>query len=153
MSEASTRGTTNRSTAGIPMTSSASTSSRIVRAPRSAHIAEPPTPEIISAQISGDACATITKATTAPPYPSAPSWPAIDPTLSATTTPSGMVTSSDGNVVTEARNHACSSTSRQASRRRRSTRPSAVNVCTVKLSSIPACAKASPTAVRACGAS
>src|SRR5690606_13639477 len=51
-------GTTSLSTVEIPI---ASVSSRILRAPRSAHMADPPTPLIIRAQMRGAAWPTMTK--------------------------------------------------------------------------------------------
>ena len=53
---ASTRGTTRRWIGEMPSTAIASISSRMVRAPRSAQIAEPAAPEIISAVTIGLAC-------------------------------------------------------------------------------------------------
>ena len=56
---ASTRGTTRRWTGEMPSTSMASISSRILRLPRSAQIAEPPAPAISSAQTIGLASRTM----------------------------------------------------------------------------------------------
>ena len=52
---ASTLGTTSRWMGEMPSTSSAAISSRMVRAPRSAQIAEPPAPAISSAVTTGAA--------------------------------------------------------------------------------------------------
>ena len=70
---ARTRGITRRWIGLTPMTSMAVISSRMRRAPRSAHMAEPPAPAIIRAVAMG-ACSRTTASTRAEPrWASAPS--------------------------------------------------------------------------------
>src|SRR4051795_13059710 len=105
--QASTRGTTRRWIGLMPSTSIASISSRILRAPRSAQMAEPPAPAISSAVTIGLA-SRITASTLAEPVNDcAPSWRVRLPSCSAMTAPKGMLTSAVGRIVTLARNHAC----------------------------------------------
>ncbi len=116
---ASTRGTISRWTGETLIASSACSSSRIVRAPRSAQIAVPPAPAISSATISGLACWT-TASTLAPPVnDSAPSCLVSDPTCSAITAPNGIDTRADGRIVTLAMNQNCSISSRTWNGRRK----------------------------------
>ncbi len=104
------------------MTSMASISSRMVRAPMSAQMAEPPAPAISRATISGLACWT-TASTLAPPVnDSAPSCWASEPTWRAMTAPNGMDTSAEGRMVTLAMNQNCSISSRTWNGRRKVSR-------------------------------
>ena len=85
----------------------ASSSSRILRAPRSAQIAEPPAPAISSAVAIGDA-SRITASTAAEPVKAwAPNCLISPPTCSAITAPNGIATSAVGMIVTLATNQAC----------------------------------------------
>jgi len=105
--QASTRGTTSLWIGSIPSTIIASSSSRILRAPRSAAIAEPPAPAISSAVPIGAAC-WITASTLAEPVNDwAPNCLIRLPTCSAITAPNGIATSAVGMIVTDAMNHAC----------------------------------------------
>lgn len=95
-----------------PMTSIASSSSRILREPRSAQIADPAAPEISSATMIGLAC-WITASTLAPPVKDwAPSCWVREPTWRAMTAPNGMETRAAGRIVTLATNQNCSMNSR-----------------------------------------
>ena len=71
--EASIRGVTSRCTGLMPSTSMASISSRMVRDPRSAHIAVAPAPATISTVTSGPTCVTAPNAAPAPDRSAAPS--------------------------------------------------------------------------------
>ncbi|EGJ73036.1 putative D-methionine ABC transporter, ATP-binding protein [Streptomyces sp. Tu6071] len=116
---ASTRGTTSRCTGETPMTSMASSSSRILREPRSAQIAEPPAPAMSSETMSGLAC-WMTARTLAPPVKDcAPSCCVKLPTWSAMTAPKGIDTSAAGRMVTLAMNQNCSMNSRNWKGRRK----------------------------------
>jgi hypothetical protein len=77
---ASTRGTIRRWMGETPITSMACISSRIVREPMSAQIAEPPAPEISSATMMGLACCTTASTLAAPVNDSAPSCWVSEPT-------------------------------------------------------------------------
>ena len=80
----------------MPSTIIASSSSRILRAPRSAAIAEPPAPAIRRAVPIGAAC-WITASTEAEPVKDwAPNCLISPPTCSAMTAPNGMATSAVG---------------------------------------------------------
>src|SRR3954451_20108521 len=103
----STRGTTRRWIGLMPSTSMASISSRILRAPRSAQIAEPPAPAISSAVTMGLASRMTDSTLAAPVNDCAPSWRVRLPSCRAMTAPNGMLTSAVGRIVTLAMNHAC----------------------------------------------
>src|SRR4051794_26126297 len=103
----STRGTTRRWIGSMPSTIMASSSSRILRAPRSAAIAEPPAPAISSAVPMGAACCTTARTEAEPVKDCAPNCLIRLPTCSAMTAPKGMATRAVGMIVTEAMNHAC----------------------------------------------
>ena len=121
--QASTRGTTRRWIGSMPSTIIASSSSRILRAPRSAAIAEPPAPAISSAVPIGAACWTTASTDAEPVNDCAPNCLIRPPTWSAMTAPKGMATRAVGTIVTEAMNHACWMNSRSWNGRRKSPRP------------------------------
>ena len=95
-----------------PITSMACISSRIVREPMSAQMAEPPAPEISSATMIGLACWTTASTLAAPVNDSAPSCWVSEPTCSVITAPNGIATSAVGRIVTLAMNQNCSISSR-----------------------------------------
>ena len=97
---AHTRGTTRRCTGEMPSTAIASISSRIVRAPRSAQIAEPAAPEIISAVTIGLACWMTASTLAAPVNDCAPICTVSEPSCSAITAPNGIATSAAGSTET-----------------------------------------------------
>ena len=78
----------------------ASISSRILRAPMSAQMAEPAAPAMISAAAIGAASLTVASTAVAPANDSAPSCPVRLPTWSAMTAPNGIDTRMVGNIVT-----------------------------------------------------
>ena len=82
----------------MPSTSIASISSRILRAPRSAQIAEPPAPAMISAVTIGPASRTTASTRAAPVNDCAPSWRTSEPSCSAITAPNGIETSAAGRI-------------------------------------------------------
>ena len=85
----------------------ASISSRILRAPMSAHTALPPAPATSSAVISGAACCTMASALAAPVNDCAPICAVSEPSWSAITAPNGIATSAVGRMDTPAMNHDC----------------------------------------------
>src|SRR5436190_15557658 len=105
--QASTRGTTSRWTGSMPSTIIASSSSRILRAPRSAAIADPPAPAISSEVAIGPASRTTASTAADPVKDWAPNCLIRPPTWSAMTAPKGMATRAVGTIVTDAMNHAC----------------------------------------------
>src|SRR4051812_28682801 len=109
--QASTRGTTSRWIGSMPSTIIASSSSRILRAPRSAAIADPPAPAISSEVAMGPASRTTARTAAEPVNDWAPNCLIRPPTSSAMTAPKGMATSAVGMIVTEAMNQACWMTS------------------------------------------
>ena len=119
----STRGTTRRWIGEMPSTSIASISSRILRLPRSAQIAEPPAPAISSAHTIGLASRTMASTLAAPTKDCAPIWTARLPSWSAMTAPNGIATSEVGTIVTLAMNQACSMNSRTWNGRLNVSRP------------------------------
>src|SRR4051812_29364612 len=120
--QASTRGTTSRWIGSMPSTIIASSSSRILRAPRSAAIADPPAPAISSDVAIGPASRTTARTAAEPVKDWAPNCLIRPPTWSAMTAPKGMATSAVGMIVTEAMNHACWRNSRVWNGRRNSPR-------------------------------
>ena len=102
----------------MPSTIIASSSSRILRAPRSAQIAEPPAPAISSAVAIGDASRTTASTAAEPVKDWAPNCLIRPPTCSAMTAPNGMATSAVGMIVTLATNQACWRNSRSWNGRR-----------------------------------
>ena len=105
--QASTRGTTRRWTAEMPSTSMASISSRILRLPRSAQMADPPAPAISNAHTIGLASRMMASTLAEPVKDWAPIWRARVPSSRAMTAPNGIATSIVGRIVTLATNHAC----------------------------------------------
>src|SRR3546814_236060 len=101
---AHSRGVTRRCTGLTDMTSMAARSSRILRAPMSAVIADPPAPAMSRAVATGAASRTMASTIAAPVVDSAPSWREKSPTCSAITAPKGMEISTDGMLVTFAMN-------------------------------------------------
>ena len=99
--QASTRGTTSRWIGSMPRTIIASSSSRILRAPRSAAIAEPPAPAISSDVAIGPASRTTASTAAEPVNDCAPNCLIRPPTWSAMTAPNGMATSAVGMIVTD----------------------------------------------------
>src|SRR5437868_2842808 len=97
---ANSLGVTSRWTGLTAITSIAAISSRILRDPRSAVMAEPPAPAMRSAVATGDASRTIASTIAAPVADSAPSWRFNVPTCSAMTAPNGMAMSTLGSVHT-----------------------------------------------------
>src|SRR4051812_13023541 len=98
------RGVTSRCTGLTAMTSMAAISSRILREPRSAVIAEPPAPAMSSAVATGEASRTMASTIAAPVVDSAPSWRENVPTCSAITAPNGIEISTAGRLHTFAMN-------------------------------------------------
>src|SRR6188472_4213402 len=121
--QARTRGTTRRWTGSMPSTIIASSSSRILRAPRSAAIADPAAPAISSDVAIGPASRTTASTAAEPVNDWAPNCLIRPPTWSAMTAPNGMATSAVGMIVTEAMNQACWRNSRVWKGRRKSPRP------------------------------
>src|SRR6478672_904741 len=107
----------------MPSTIIASSSSRILRAPRSAAIAEPPAPAISSEVAIGPASRTTASTAADPVNDWAPNCLIRPPTCSAITAPNGMATSAVGMIVTDAMNQACWMNSRIWKGRRKSPRP------------------------------
>jgi hypothetical protein len=102
----------------IPSTRIASSSSRIFRAPRSAQMAAPPAPAMISAVTIGPASRTTASTDAAPVNDWAPSWRTSEPSCRAMTAPNGIETSAAGRIDTELMNHACWMNSRTWNGRR-----------------------------------
>ena len=98
------RGVTSRCTGLTDMTSMAASSSRILRAPRSAVMADPPAPAISSAVATGAASRTMASTMAAPVVDSAPSWREKAPTWRAITAPNGIEMRITGMLVTLAMN-------------------------------------------------
>src|SRR5687768_15546512 len=121
--QASTRGTTRRWIGSMPSTIIASSSSRILRAPRSAAIADPPAPAIRSEVAIGPASRTTASTAADPVNDWAPNCLIRPPTWSAMTAPNGMATRAVGMIVTEAMNQACWRNSRSWKGRRNRPRP------------------------------
>jgi hypothetical protein len=119
----------------MPSTIIASSSSRILRAPRSAQIAEPPAPAISSAVAIGDASRTTARTAAEPVKAWAPNCLIRPPTCSAMTAPNGMATSAVGMIVTLATNQACCRNSLSWNGRRTDARA----VSRAKENSEPAC--------------
>src|SRR5690349_5042890 len=114
---ASRRGATSRLTGLSPITRSASTSSRTVRAPRSEHSADPTAPAIINEVTSGAPWRSTPMPLTAPLNADAPIWLAMPPTCTETMTPNGIATRMVGSRETRAMNHAWKRNSCQEKRR------------------------------------
>ena len=102
----------------MPSTIIASSSSRILRAPRSAAIAEPPAPAISSDVAIGPASRTTASTAAEPVKDWAPNCLIRPPTCSAMTAPNGIATSAVGTIVTDAMNQACWRNSRSWKGRR-----------------------------------
>src|SRR6267154_5141861 len=101
---ASTRGTTSDWIGLMPITRSASSSSRMVRAPRSAHMAVAPAPETTSTVTIGPIWLTVPIAAPVPEKSAAPN--SVSRTLNANTssTEYGIVSISAGKTDTRATN-------------------------------------------------
>ena len=95
---ASSRGEMRRWIGLTPMTRIASISSRMVREPRSAAMADPTAPASSSEVTSGAPCRMTPRPVAAPENEVAPIWPAMLETWMDTITPMGMATSSVGNT-------------------------------------------------------
>src|ERR1700688_141398 len=102
---ASTRGTTNDCTGLIPRTRSASSSSRMVRAPRSAHIAVAPAPETTSTVTIGPIWVTVPIAAPVPEKSAAPTSVNRMLKVNTSNTEYGMVNINAGSTDTRATNH------------------------------------------------
>ena len=109
---ASMRGVTRRWTGLIPNTSIASISSRIVREPKSAHIAVAPAPATINTVTSGPTWVTAPNAAPAPDRSAAPNSRNRMLSVKLTSTVNGMATNNVGTIATRATNHDCSKNSR-----------------------------------------
>ena len=96
----------------MPSTSIASISSRMVREPRSAHIAVAPAPATINTVTSGPSWVTAPKAAPAPLRSAAPNSRNRMLRMKLTRTVNGMATNSVGANATRATNQACSKNSR-----------------------------------------
>ena len=107
----------------MPSTIIASSSSRILRAPRSAAIAEPAAPAMSSEVAMGPASRTTASTDAEPVNDWAPNCLMRPPTCSAMTAPNGIATRAVGMIVTEAMNQACWRNSRTWNGRRNSPRP------------------------------
>ncbi len=110
--EANIRGVTRRCTGLIPSTSIASISSRIVRDPKSAHIAVAPAPATINTVTNGPTCVTAPKAAPAPDRSAAPNSRNKMLSVKLTNTVNGIATNNVGANDTRATNHDCSKNSR-----------------------------------------
>ena len=97
-------GVTSRCTGLTAMTSMAAISSRILRLPRSAVMAEPPAPAMSRAVATGAASRTMASTMAAPVVDSAPSWRLNVPTCRAMTMPNGIEMRITGMQVTLAMN-------------------------------------------------
>src|SRR5438477_9846437 len=86
------------------MTSIAAISSRILREPRSAVMADPPAPAISNAVATGEASRTMASTMAAPVANSAPSWWLSAPTCNAMTAPNGIEMRTAGSEHTLAMN-------------------------------------------------
>src|SRR5581483_4758282 len=117
--DASMRGVTSRCTGLIPSTSIASISSRIVREPRSAHIAVAPAPATINTVTNGPIWVTAPKAAPAPLKSAAPSSRNRMLSVKLTNTVRGIATNNAGNSDTRATNQDCSKNSRHWNGRRK----------------------------------
>jgi hypothetical protein len=106
----------------MPSTRIASISSRILRAPRSAQMADPPAPATTSAVTIGPDSRTTASTDAAPVNDCAPSWRTSDPSCRAITAPNGMETSAAGRIDTELMNQACWISSRIWNGRRHTAR-------------------------------
>jgi hypothetical protein len=111
--DASMRGVTRRCTGLMPSTSIASISSRIVRDPRSAHIAVAPAPATIKTVTNGPTWVTAPNAAPAPDRSAAPSSRRRMLSVKLTRTVNGMATNNVGASETRATNQDCSKNSRQ----------------------------------------
>ncbi len=109
---ASIRGVTNRCTGLMPSTSIASISSRMVREPRSAHIAVAPAPATINTVTSGPTWVTAPNAAPAPLRSAAPNSRSRMLRMKLTRTVNGMATNNVGANETRAMNQDCSKNSR-----------------------------------------
>jgi hypothetical protein len=105
--EATTRGATSRWIGSMPSTSSASISSRIVRAPRSAQIAVEPAPATTSTVTIGPSCVTAPSAAPAPVTSAAPNSCSSRLSVKMTSTVSGMATARVGRNDTRTKNQPC----------------------------------------------
>ena len=110
--DANIRGVTKRCTGLIPSTSIASISSRIVRDPRSAHIAVAPAPATINTVTNGPTCVTAPNAAPAPDRSAAPNSRNKILSVKLTNTVNGIATNNVGANDTRATNHDCSKNSR-----------------------------------------
>src|SRR5258705_4702616 len=111
---ASTRGTTSDWIGLIPRTRNASSSSRMVRAPRSAHIAVAPAPAMTSTVTTGPTWVTAAVAAPVPEKSAAPNSISRMLRVNTMRTVNGMVSISVGTIDTRATNHVCSRNSRHA---------------------------------------
>src|SRR5882762_2439981 len=111
---ASTRGTTNDCTGLMPSTRSASSSSRMVRAPRSAHIAVAPAPDTTSTVTIGPICVTAPNAVPVPEKSAAPNSTNKMLRVKTVRTVNGMDSIRVGTMDTRATNQDCSINSRHA---------------------------------------
>jgi hypothetical protein len=84
----------------MAITSMAAISSRMVRLPRSAVMAEPAAPATMMAVATGAASRTMASTMAAPVAASAPSWRLNDPTCRAMTMPKGIEIITTGMAVT-----------------------------------------------------
>ena len=119
---ASSRGSTSRWRGLTAMTSMASSSSRMRREPRSAHMADPPAPAMSRAVATGACSRTTARTMAAPSWDWAPICCNSDPTSRAMTMPKGIDTKMRGSVVTRARNQHWSRNSPTGRPRRKSRR-------------------------------
>ena len=115
---ASTRGTTSAWIGLMPSTRSASSSSRMVRAPRSAHIAVAPAPATTSTVTIGPIWVTVPSAAPVPEKSAAPISTSRMLRVKTVSTVNGIASISVGTIDTRATNHVCRSISRHAKGRR-----------------------------------
>ena len=115
-SAATRRGATRRWTGEMPMTLSASISSRTVRAPRSEQMADPTAPAIIKEVTSGAPWRSTPMPLTAPENDVAPICAATAPICTEVMTPKGMATKIVGSSETRVMNQAWSTNSDQEKR-------------------------------------
>ncbi|SKV53002.1 Uncharacterised protein [Mycobacteroides abscessus subsp. massiliense] len=107
MMAAANRGTTSRRITDTPMTSMASVSSRMVREPRSAVMAEPTAEAISTAATREAAWRMIAMPLAAPAKEVAPTWPASSANWIDSVTPMGSVTKMTGVTAVAAWNAPC----------------------------------------------
>ncbi len=116
---ASTLGTTSLRMGSMPITSRASISSLMVRAPKSAQMAVEPAPATTSTVVSGPSWVTAPNAAPAPDISAAPNSASKTFNVKVNNTVSGIAAMMVGRIVTLSRNQACRTNSRHSSGQRK----------------------------------